>query len=68
MSTRVYSPVFGPFAERSQRVSPLGVSWRFPLAARGAERPGVTPISMGWAMAGLGILFGGAALYLAFKD
>ena len=59
---------FGAWRKRSQRVSPLGVSWQFGLQPRGPRPLSKQPLSMGWAMVAFGVLFGGAALYVALKD
>lgn len=57
------SITYGAWAQRPQRVSPLGVSWQSPFQPR--QRAQIRqPLSMGWAMAAFGLMFGGVALFL----
>lgn len=58
---------FAAPAARARRVSPLAVSWQFPFAQRARSAPR-RPVSMGWAMVAVGLVFGGVALYLVAKD
>lgn len=55
-------------AARPQRVSPLAASWQFGIqTAPVSLPPPASGLGAGWWLAGVGLLIGAGALYMAFR-